>query len=89
MLKSKLDVREKAIDVAVEIMGVGTADKDVVSKAKEIEAYILGDADLPEVDTQDTAQSIIEGVASVIPLIASIDAKAPETPEAPAEETKE
>ena len=43
MLKSKMDVRVFAVQRAAEIMGTGTPDKDVVAKAKEIEAYVSGD----------------------------------------------
>lgn len=50
MMKSKIEVREFAISKAVDILGHGTPDKDVVSKAREIEAYIIGDAKLPEVN---------------------------------------
>ena len=34
---------------AVALLGAGTRLKDVVEKAKEIDAYITGDAVLPEV----------------------------------------
>lgn len=48
MFKSKIEVREYAISKAAEIMGGCTPNKDIVSKAKEIELYIIGDAELPE-----------------------------------------
>lgn len=49
MFKSKIEVREFAVKQAVELLGSGAPQKDVVEKAKEIEAYITGDAELPEV----------------------------------------
>ena len=54
-IKSKLDARHYAIEKAVELMGAGSPSKDVVAKAVEIEAYIVGGAELPEV-SNDTAQ---------------------------------
>lgn len=57
-MKSKLEVRTFAINKAVEIMGAGTPDKDVVAKAREIEEYILGTAELPEIaENIDTISS--------------------------------
>lgn len=54
-IKSKLDARHYAVEKAVELMGAGSPSKDVVAKAVEIEAYIVGGAELPEV-SNDTAQ---------------------------------
>ena len=54
-IKSKLDARHYAIEKAVELMGAGSPSKDVVAKAVEIETYIVGGAELPEV-SNDTAQ---------------------------------
>ena len=48
IMKSKVEVRKFAIEIASGILGKGTADKDVVGKAMEIEAYVLGEAELPE-----------------------------------------
>jgi predicted house-cleaning NTP pyrophosphatase (Maf/HAM1 superfamily) len=39
-MKSKIEVRVFAVEKAISIMGIGTPDKDVISKAKEIEAYV-------------------------------------------------
>jgi hypothetical protein len=47
-MKSKLEIRVFAIEQAVKVIGISTPVKDVVEKAKEIEAYIIGDAELPE-----------------------------------------
>lgn len=54
-IKSKLEARQYAIEKAVELMGTGSPSKDVVAKAVEIETYIVGGAELPEV-SNDTAQ---------------------------------
>ena len=45
---TKIDIRKYAIEMATRIMGAGTPDKDLVAKAKEIEAYIIGDAIVEE-----------------------------------------
>lgn len=85
MLKSKIEVREFAVTQAVEIMGKGTSDKDVVSKAKEIEAYIIGDAELPEVSTSE-----ISDIASAISSAIGLNAAHTEVPtkEEPAKKEK-
>lgn len=85
MLKSKIEVREFAVTQAVEIMGKGTSDKDVVSKAKEIEAYIIGDAELPEVSTSE-----ISDIASAISSAIGLNAAHTEEPtkEEPAKKEK-
>ena len=66
-MKSKVEIREFAITQAVAIMGAGTPDKDVVRKAKEIETYIVGSADIPEVDNkEDAVFDVMKGIASFI-----------------------
>jgi hypothetical protein len=45
MIKSKIEAREEALRLASETMGDG---RDIVERAKEIEAYLIGDSDLPE-----------------------------------------
>lgn len=70
-MKSKIDVRVFAIEKAVAILGAGTPSKDVVTKAKEIEAYIIGNADIPEVDNKEDA--VFDMVKGVISLISSKD----------------
>ena len=68
-MKSKVEIREFAISKAVAIMGAGTSDKDVVSKAREIEKYIIGDAEIPEVsNTEDVLVEMLKGVSSLIGL---------------------
>ena len=42
-------------------MGVGTPDKNIIAKAQEIESYILGEAELPEVDK---SQEVLNGEMS-------------------------
>lgn len=67
-MKSKIEIREFAISKAVDIMGTGTPAKDVVSKAREIEQYIIGEADIPEVYNQEEVMSdmFVKGLTSVI-----------------------
>lgn len=47
-MKSKIDVRVFAVEKAVAVMGPGSPLKDIIEKAKEIEAYVVSEADLPE-----------------------------------------
>ena len=54
-----IDIRKFAIEKAVAILGSGTPSKDVVSKAKEIETYIVGSAVLPEVSDKSKELSLI------------------------------
>lgn len=66
MFKSKIEVREYAMNKAVELMGTGTPTKQVVDKAKEIETYIKGEAELPEVlDEEKMVNTIIEALTGV------------------------
>lgn len=62
-MKSKIEVRKFAIESAITIMGQGTPYKDVISKAKEIESYIIGEAVLPE--TYDDMNAV-GGLASTL-----------------------
>lgn len=70
-MKSKIDVRVFAIEKAVAILGAGTPSKDVVTKAKEIEAYVIGNIDIPEEDNKEDA--VFDMVKGVISLISSKD----------------
>lgn len=54
MFKSRIEIREFAVRQAVELLGTGSPQKDIVAKARDIEAYIIGEADLPEVYNNDT-----------------------------------
>lgn len=72
-IKSKLDARHYAIEKAVELMGAGSPSKDVIAKAIEIEAYIIGEAELPEV-TNDL-ESLSSVLSSVLPKYADILSK--------------
>lgn len=60
-MKSKIEIRQFAVEKAINIMGVGTPDKDVISKAKEIETYIIGDTILPDVYDESTAITNVLG----------------------------
>jgi hypothetical protein len=65
-MKSKIDVRVFAVEQAVKIMGVGTPQKDVVAKAQEIEKYIIGAAELPEIAPEASPIDYLNSVASLI-----------------------
>lgn len=66
-MKSRLEVRKFAIESAVAIIGSGTPSKDVVEKAKEIEAYIIGEAILPETyDDVNAITGLANGLFSAI-----------------------
>lgn len=56
-MKSKIEIRVFAVEVAASMMGAGSPTKDVVSKAKEIEEYIVGEAKVPETDADITTTS--------------------------------
>lgn len=72
-IKSKLDARHYAIEKAVELMGAGAPSKDVIAKAVEIEVYIVGEAELPEV-TNDL-ENLSSVLSSVLPKYADILSK--------------
>lgn len=66
-MKSLIEVRKFAVEKAVEVMGAGTATKDVVEKARVIEAYIVGGAELPEVyNDVESAMSAISSLGSLL-----------------------
>ena len=65
-MKSKIEVRTFAVNKAVEVMGAGAVIKDVVSKAQEIEKYVLGAAVLPEVADEASPIDYLNKVASLI-----------------------
>ena len=66
MFRTKIEVREYAMNKAVELMGTGTPTKQVVDKAKEIETYVMGKAELPEVlDEEKMVNTIIEALTGV------------------------
>lgn len=66
MFKSKIEVREYAINKAIELMGTGTPQKDVVAKAKEIETYVIGESELPEVlDEEKMVNTIVEALTGL------------------------
>lgn len=65
-MKSKIEVRVFAVNKAVEIMGTGAPAKDVVTKAQEIEQYIMGDAELPDVYAEESPANFLNSIASVV-----------------------
>lgn len=60
-MKSKIEVREYAVNKAAEIMGKGTPTDSLIAKAQEIEKYVIGEAILPEVGI-DTTESLVDGL---------------------------
>lgn len=64
-MKSKIEVREYAVNKAAEIMGKGTPTDSLIAKAQEIEKYVIGEAILPEV-VIDTTESLVDGLKSII-----------------------
>lgn len=64
-MKSRIEARVFAVNKAVEIMGSGAVIKDVVNKAQEIEAYVIGEADLPEVSTETSPMDVVNSIMSM------------------------
>lgn len=78
MFKSKIEVREYAMNKAIELMGTGTPTKQAVEKAKEIETYVIGDAELPEtVDENEIISTAIETLGIVASQWLAANAVAP------------
>lgn len=66
-MMSKVEIRKFAVEMAVAVLGHGTPDKDVVSKASEIEKYVVGDAVIPETyDEQERIVGMLNGLAGVV-----------------------
>lgn len=66
MFRSKIEVREYAMNKAIELLGPGIPTKDAVAKAEEIEKYIMGEAQLPEtVDENEIISTAIETLGVV------------------------
>lgn len=81
MFKSKIEIREFAVKQAVELLGSGTPTKDVIAKAKEIEEYILGNADLPEVHNEmDAINGIMGNAVQMLQEISVAETPAEEKP---------
>ena len=66
-MKSRLDIRVFAVEQAVRVMGYNTPIKGVVEKAKEIEAYVVGEINLPESYDSEGALmgQILQGVQAI------------------------
>lgn len=62
-MKSKIEIRVFAVEQAVTILGTGTPAKDVVEKAKEIERYVVGDAEIPEVENE---KELIDNIMNTV-----------------------
>ena len=66
-MKSKVEIREFAIRIAADIMGNGTPCKDIVSKAKEIEQYIIGEVEIPDISNiEQDMLGMLKGVTGLI-----------------------
>lgn len=67
VMKSKVEIRKFAVEMAVAVLGHGTPDKDVVGKASEIEKYVMGNADIPETyDEEERIVGVLHGLAGVV-----------------------
>lgn len=61
-MSSKIELRIEAVKLAVNVEGV--TDKNVIAISEEIERYILGDAELPEVYDPTESQNKILAMMS-------------------------
>lgn len=66
-MKSKVEIRKFAVEKAVELLGSGSPCKDVISKAQEIENYIVGSAEIPETFSEEDKLSelISKGILAI------------------------
>lgn len=66
-MKSKVEIRKFAVQTAADLLGTGSATKDVVAKAKEIEDYIVGQAEIPEIynETSELGEMFSRGIKSI------------------------
>lgn len=64
-MNAKIDVRVFAVEIAARILGAGTPDKDVVSKAQQIESYITNGITLPDTAAEVTPSELLKGIASM------------------------
>lgn len=62
-MKSKIEIRIFSVEQAVTILGAGTPAKDVVAKAKEIENYVVGEAEIPEVENE---KELIDNIMNAV-----------------------
>lgn len=69
-MKSIVDIRIFAIEQAVAILGAGTADKEIVKKAEEIESYIIKGQDF---ENQKSDNILAELTDLIIMAISSIN----------------
>lgn len=66
-MKSKVEIRKFAVEKAVELLGSGSPCKDVISKAQEIENYIVGSAKIPETFSEEDKLSelLSKGISAI------------------------
>lgn len=62
IMETKIDIRKFAVDKAITLLGAGTPMKDVVTKAKEIEAYIVEGIELPDDPDKAFADMFAKGM---------------------------
>lgn len=70
-MRSRVEIRKFAVQTAADLLGTGSAIKDIVAKAKEIETYIVGEAEIPE--TYDEASELGEMFSRGIKSITGIN----------------
>lgn len=66
MITSKIQAREKALEIALRSMGNGTPINDIVSRAIAIEVYLIGSANLPETESEPNAIEVLTNILSTI-----------------------
>ena len=66
MIKSKIDARERALELAIAYYSRGARREEVLATAQAFETYLIGNADLPETEptAEDVATKAIERLLS-------------------------
>ena len=66
-MKSRVEIRKFAVQTAADLLGTGSATKDVIIKAKEIEEYIIGQAEIPETynEASELGEMFSRGIKSI------------------------
>lgn len=66
-MRSRVEIRKFAVQTAADLLGTGSATKDVVIKAKEIEDYIVGQAEIPETfnEASELGEMFSRGIRSI------------------------
>lgn len=74
-IKSKIELRHECVSLAIR---AGYRDREILDTAKHIEAYIIGDAELPETDS--TMRNYLD---SAIGIMGAIKEQTPPPPPFP------